>query len=66
MVAMGMGVLYVSQSLLLSPLSYQSSCSSSGIVSFLKIISLDDISNSSCEPSFLSSLAPEIESDLTI
>jgi hypothetical protein len=57
LIAMSMGVLYAAQSLfhLVIP-SYQFLCSSSGIISFLKIISLDDISDSSCESSTLLSL----------
>ena len=47
LVAMSMGVLYASQSRPLSTPSYQ--LSSSGIIAFLKIISLKDISDSSCK-----------------
>jgi hypothetical protein len=44
----------------LSALSYQFSCSSSGIMSFLKIIGLDDITDYSCKSSFIPSLTPRL------
>jgi hypothetical protein len=52
MVAMSMGVLYVLPSYPLAALSVLPTpvvSISSGIVAFLKIISLDDISDSSCK-----------------